>query len=168
MFILSVMNHWLSLKKAVFVAAHANICKSFAKGKLPYSGLHRPFNTSLARALNLFLLMVAMLLSAINGTIFLVSIAASSLTPLFEKVTLIIWSCCLRVKEPFGFNRFIALCIWEKIYCTMWCLSPPRCINGYQRLFVREICRSAEGGRGEVTRDRFDSHLWGIVILSIY
>ena len=94
--------------------------------------------------------MVAMLLSAINGTIFLVGIAASSFTPLFEKVTLIIWSCCLRVKEPFGFNRFIALCIWEKIYCTMSCLSPPRCINGYQR-FVGEIFRSAEGGGGEVT-----------------
>ena len=109
MFILSVMNHWLSLKKAVFVAAHANICKSFAKGKLPYSGLHRPFNTSLARALNLFLLMVAMLLSAINGTIFLVGIAASSFTPLFEQVTLIIWSCRVRIKEPYGFNRVIAL-----------------------------------------------------------
>ena len=35
MFSLSVMNHWLSLKNAVFVAAHANICKSSAKGKWP-------------------------------------------------------------------------------------------------------------------------------------
>ena len=53
--------------------------------------------------------MVAMLLSAINGTIFLVSIAASSFTPLFEQVTLIIWSCRVRIKEPYGFNRAIAL-----------------------------------------------------------
>ena len=74
--------------------------------------------------------MVAMLLSAINGTIFLVGIATSSLTPLFEQVTLVIWSCRLRIKEPFGFNGVTALCVWGKIYCTMWCLSPPRCING--------------------------------------
>ena len=49
-------------------------------------------------------LMAAMLLSAINGTIFLVGIAASSLSPLFEQDTLIIWSFRLRIKEPFGFN----------------------------------------------------------------
>ena len=84
--------------------------------------------------------MAAMLLSAINGTIFLVGIAASSLTPLFEQDTLIIWSCRLRIKEPFGFNSG-----------AMWCLSPPRCFNGYQR-FVGEISWRAEGGGEEVTR----------------
>ena len=41
---------------------------------------------------------------------------------------------------------------------SMRCLCPLRCINGYQR-FVREISRSSEEGRGEVTLDEVESKL---------
>ena len=41
---------------------------------------------------------------------------------------------------------------------SMRCLCPLRCINGYQR-FVREISRSSEEGRGEITLDEVESQL---------
>ena len=67
--------------------------------------------------------MVAMLLSAINGTIFLVGIATLSLTPLFEQVTLVIWSPVWELKNPLALTGSLR-CVSEGRYIAPCGASP--------------------------------------------